>query len=402
MQSTHTDMRCFGLVNASIMQCAVPRRSQEALLPNCKALKVSSNKVSTAVLFMEALWLSRTTKMNPWHCLDWWDSGWLRGDQSRRETWTQARTSTFPVLRWTFLAALALLSRTFQDLPDYTESCFSQLAFHFAWALWPPTARSCNSSGNQLWTTSSSRRYLCFSPPCLSGLFFFAIDMGRGHWATLLGSCLSESPFRESDLAKLSHFNPLALFALRAQFLWQHVQSKSKPADDIHRMGFEDPWWRRHGLVFYSSSCLPTIFFHLPFGAVTFVSFWENIIRSALGEWRVHWVIPDLGLCTCHFCDISKANRRRASGERRWLLWQRAWKRSGMRSDRNHVCSFEVYSCIELGPPWVCIKHLYNFKLSNECHHFGSSWELTRKGSHHFVFPNLPDPKSRPPVESPA
>jgi hypothetical protein len=24
--------------------------------------------------------------------------------------------------------------------------------------------------------------------------------------------------------------------------------------------------------------------------------------------------------------------------------------------------------------------------LSNECHHFGSSWELTQKGIHYFVF----------------
>ena len=44
-----------------------------------------------------------------------------------------------------------------------------------------------------------------------------------------------------SDLAKLGHLIPLALFALRAQGYWEYIQSKSNWADDISRLGFEDP-----------------------------------------------------------------------------------------------------------------------------------------------------------------
>ena len=70
-----------------------------------------------------------------------------------------------------------------------------------------------------------------------------------------------------ADLAKLGHLIHLALFALRAQGYWEYVQSKSNWADDISRLGVNDPWWRCHGFEFYSSY-LPTIFFQLPFVAV--------------------------------------------------------------------------------------------------------------------------------------
>jgi hypothetical protein len=72
---------------------------------------------------------------------------------------------------------------------------------------------------------------------------------------------------RNPDLAKLGRLIHLALFALRAQGYWEYVQSKSNWADDISRLGFDDPWWRCHGFSFYSSYLL-TIFFHLPFVAV--------------------------------------------------------------------------------------------------------------------------------------
>ena len=70
-----------------------------------------------------------------------------------------------------------------------------------------------------------------------------------------------------ADLAKLGHLIHLALFALRAQGYWEYVQSKSNWADDISRLGAEDPWWRCHGFDFYSSY-LPTILLQLPFVAV--------------------------------------------------------------------------------------------------------------------------------------
>jgi len=41
-----------------------------------------------------------------------------------------------------------------------------------------------------------------------------------------------------SDLAKLGHLIPLALFALRAQGYWEYVQSKSNWADDLVAL----PW----------------------------------------------------------------------------------------------------------------------------------------------------------------
>ena len=70
-----------------------------------------------------------------------------------------------------------------------------------------------------------------------------------------------------ADLAKLGHLIHLALFALRAQGYREYVQSKSNWADDISRLGVNDPWWRCHGFNFYASY-LPTIFFQLPFVAV--------------------------------------------------------------------------------------------------------------------------------------
>ena len=70
-----------------------------------------------------------------------------------------------------------------------------------------------------------------------------------------------------SDLAKLGQLIHLALFALGAQGYWEYIQSKSNCADDISRLGFEDPWWRSHGFQFHSSY-LPTIFFQLPVIAV--------------------------------------------------------------------------------------------------------------------------------------
>ena len=70
-----------------------------------------------------------------------------------------------------------------------------------------------------------------------------------------------------ADLAKLGHLIHLALFALRAQGYWEYIQSKSNWADDISRLGVNDPWWRCHGFNFYSSY-LPTILFQLPFVAV--------------------------------------------------------------------------------------------------------------------------------------
>ena len=72
---------------------------------------------------------------------------------------------------------------------------------------------------------------------------------------------------RNPDLAKLGRLIHLALFALRAQGYWEYVQSKSNWADDISRLGFDNPRWRCHGFCF-CSSYLPTIFFHLPFIAV--------------------------------------------------------------------------------------------------------------------------------------
>ena len=53
---------------------------------------------------------------------------------------------------------------------------------------------------------------------------------------------------RSCRLSKARSFDPLlALFALRAQGYWEHVQSKSNWADDISRLGVNDPWWRCHG-----------------------------------------------------------------------------------------------------------------------------------------------------------
>ena len=44
------------------------------------------------------------------------------------------------------------------------------------------------------------------------------------------------------DLTQLGHMIHLALFALRAQGYWEYVQSKSNWADDMSRLGIQDPW----------------------------------------------------------------------------------------------------------------------------------------------------------------
>ena len=62
----------------------------------------------------------------------------------------------------------------------------------------------------------------------------------------------------------------LALYALRAQGYWEYVQSKSNWADDISRLGIQDPWRKSHRFSIGLSS-LPLIVFQLPFLALILV-----------------------------------------------------------------------------------------------------------------------------------
>ena len=72
------------------------------------------------------------------------------------------------------------------------------------------------------------------------------------------------------DLTQLGHIIHLALFALRAQGYWEYVQSKSNWADDISRLGIQDPWQKSHGFSIGLSS-LPLVVFQLPFLALILV-----------------------------------------------------------------------------------------------------------------------------------
>ena len=74
------------------------------------------------------------------------------------------------------------------------------------------------------------------------------------------------------DLTQLGHMIHLALFALRAQGYWEYVQSKAKSnwADDISRLGIQDPWRKSHGFSIGLSS-LPLVVFQLPFLALILV-----------------------------------------------------------------------------------------------------------------------------------
>ena len=66
------------------------------------------------------------------------------------------------------------------------------------------------------------------------------------------------------DLPQLGHMIHLALFALRAQGYWEYVQSKSNWADDISRLGIQDPWRKSHGFSIGLPS-LPPVVLQLPF-----------------------------------------------------------------------------------------------------------------------------------------
>ena len=83
-----------------------------------------------------------------------------------------------------------------------------------------------------------------------------------------------------SDLAKLGHLIPLALFALRALF------ATACPVLSRARATGPTTWWRCHGSSFHSSY-LPTIFssYH------SLQSFSPLNSSGALCIW-VHWVIP--------------------------------------------------------------------------------------------------------------
>ena len=62
----------------------------------------------------------------------------------------------------------------------------------------------------------------------------------------------------------------LTQLALRAQGYWEYVQSKSNWADDISRLGIQDPWRKSHGFSIGLSS-LPLVVFQLPFLALILV-----------------------------------------------------------------------------------------------------------------------------------
>ena len=72
------------------------------------------------------------------------------------------------------------------------------------------------------------------------------------------------------DLTQLGHMIHLALFALRAQRYWEYVHSKSNWADDISRLGIQDPWRKSHGFSIGLSS-LPLVVFQLHFLALILV-----------------------------------------------------------------------------------------------------------------------------------
>ena len=188
-----------------------------------------------------------------------------------------------------------------------------------------------------------------------------------------------------ADLAKLGHLIHLALFALRAQGYWEYVQSKSNWADDISRLGVNDPWWRCHGFEFYSSY-LPTIFFPAAF-CCCHSHLW--IPFNALGS-LVHWVIP------CDTCRAGSSLEFQVADQ--WWNWsvamymshsdnpKQTWglqvtltqhrlgcgkkEAARARSVSSFRWHFEMYPCIEFGRlGCACII----FKCSNECFHFGSS-----------------------------
>ena len=146
------------------MQCAVPRRSQEALLPNCKALKVSSNKVSTAV----CLW-----KLYGYQGPPRWTHGTALTDEIQVGFEViKAVVNLNPGENIHFSCFKVDVPRCSgvaeQDLPRSARLhriLFQPTGIPLRLGFVATTARSCNSSGNQLWTTSSSRRYLWFLHP---------------------------------------------------------------------------------------------------------------------------------------------------------------------------------------------------------------------------------------------
>ena len=72
------------------------------------------------------------------------------------------------------------------------------------------------------------------------------------------------------DLTQLGHTIHLALFALRAQGSWEYVWSQSNWADDISRLGIQDPWRKACGFSI-GLSILPLVVFQLPFLALILV-----------------------------------------------------------------------------------------------------------------------------------
>eukprot|EP00435_Cladocopium_sp_Y103_P036812 s634_g9.t1 len=95
-------------------------------------------------------------------------------------------------------------------------------------------------------------------------LIFFQSDQSQIRLSFVATNC-TELQFQWQPA--VTHIAQLELaMVLYALGYWEYVQSKSNWADDISRLGFEDPWWRNHGFTF-CASFLPTILFHLPFVA---------------------------------------------------------------------------------------------------------------------------------------
>ena len=101
---------------------------------------------------------------------------------------------------------------------------------------------------NQQRPTLRSFRWCC--TPSLNGLTFSALVKALVLDNVAAVVTLVRGRSSNPDLAKLGHLIHLAFFAFRAQGYWEYVQSKSNWADDISRLGFDDPRWRCHRSFF--------------------------------------------------------------------------------------------------------------------------------------------------------
>ena len=123
----------------------------------------------------------------------------------------------------------------------------------------------------------------------------------------------SDSP----DLEIMSGSIHALLFAYKTWIFWEWIPSKSMWTDSIIRLGWEDPWYRRHHFSPHLAP-FPAILWRLPLAVVIRTAYFQQMhwgtVSNALAETRyLEWSQVISGL-TVTVAAISRGRADRSVG----------------------------------------------------------------------------------------